>query len=137
MFNNDNENVLESIPMNFIDMAIKSTLKNSENINSSTSSQSPSSNSVVHDEQVKPIVKTVSKSEDKFFKDASGNEYKVSNGVLYKKSWKPLTVKCRLIKSATGKEISMEGKEVQIYGWIEVQSFQDEKTDEIIDEENL
>lgn len=68
-----------------------------------------------------------------FFKDAHGNEYRMKGGQLYIKGWFDTNLKFRLLNASNGKELSLENKKIQIYGWHSVEEVTDK--DEIKNEE--
>lgn len=61
-----------------------------------------------------------------FFKDAQGNEYRMKNGRLYIKGWFDTRLKFRLLNATSGKELSLENKKIQVYGWHVVEEVTDE-----------
>lgn len=61
-----------------------------------------------------------------FFKDAQGNEYRMKNGRLYIKGWFDTSLKFRLLNATSGKELSLENKKIQVYGWHVVEKVTDE-----------
>ena len=136
-----NEEVLEPIPRNFIDMALNMVSKADEAANVKMQSESASSgNHVSADSENAHGGATVSTplksgADVRFFRDQIGNEYKVKDGVLFIKSWKKLNAKARIVKSANGREIPMDGKEIQVYGWSEVKNASDVDDIDDVDED--
>lgn len=120
-----NEEVLEPIPSNFVERAIAAVKMRGGKKNAESNPEQP-----VSDYQVQPppsqhaaVEQPTVKKDDppKFFKDANGNEFKIEGGILYAKTWKTLNAKVRIVKSANKKEIPMDGKIVQVFGWVRVE----------------
>lgn len=148
MDSDDGGEVLPPIPQNFMDIAcakvnrvlggVKRTSQqdtaspdeaNAINEQSATAAQTPRSS--LHP-PFSPPPKTDSK--PTFFKDSVGNEYRMKNGRLYIKGWSDTNLKFRLLNATTGKELSLDNKKIQVYGWHVVEAVTNES--EIEKEEN-
>ena len=130
-----NEDVLEPIPLNFVERAIamvkmKEGQRGDERTDDVSANAADSDGGGCRTERTAAADSTERRQNPpkanegdsaKFFKDASGNEYKVDGGILYAKTWKTLNAKVRIIKTANGKEVPMDGKAVQVFGWVRVE----------------
>lgn len=139
-----NEEVLEPIPMNFVDMARDFVMKKSsaghgDRPPSERSEPAPTRCEQSACEERTPRQAPVDQNATcraKYFHDASGNEYKMVGDDLFRKGWKPLAMKARLVKTSTGKTLSMEDKEIQVYGWIRMAGSEDDVELDTKDEED-
>jgi hypothetical protein len=149
----DDSSVLPAIPMNITDIALAAVSKKLGNV---TRTAPTSGNTETNNVQSQPpngmiqpcsekahFSQTVAKPQPtvvhqiekpKFFKDAAGNEYRMKNGKLYIKGWSDTNLKFRLLNATTGKELSLDNKKIQIYGWHVVETVTEDS--EIKNEEN-
>ena len=143
----DDAVVLPPIPVNVMDIARMKVLKsiggakrtaphgNGEAAATDAQSKTEATQTVTRGEsaEVRPTV-AANTQKPTFFKDAHGNEYRMKGGQLYIKGWFDTNLKFRLLNASNGKELSLENKKIQIYGWHSVEEVTDK--DEIKNEES-
>ncbi len=148
MDSDDGGEVLPPIPQNFMDIAcakvsralggVKRTSQQDSSSPDASKDLSETATKVAQTQQraLRPPFRPPSEADSKptFFKDSVGNEYRMKNGRLYIKGWSDTNLKFRLLNATTGKELSLDNKKIQVYGWHVVEAVTNES--EIEKEEN-
>lgn len=137
----DEGTVLPPIPMNVTDIAIaainrKMGASSPQQLppsmrNSAPNAAMPTVAAARAETTARPCVQSVCE-KPMFFKDANGNEYRMKGGRLYIKGWSDTKLKFRLLNATTGKELSLDNKKIQIYGWHVVETVAEEKDSETV-----
>lgn len=68
-----------------------------------------------------------------FFKDGTGNEYKIVGDKLYVLGWQDTELKVRMVNVSSGKEVPTSGRKFQIYGWHLVNRVEESKSQNVDD----
>jgi len=130
------EEVLAPIPMNFVDMALAKVNQMSKNPMAAQPPQlpQPTPRPPVAPAQSKAET-VICNSEPSYFKDPLGNEYRLKDGKLYVKGWKDIDKNVRVVRTSNERPFPMDGKKVQIYGWILLKNAEKDEISELTDDE--
>ena len=87
---------------------------------------------------LKPVVplSAFTAEEVRYFRDPNGNEYKTVGKQLFVKGWFRPGTKARVVNESNGREVPLNGKVVELFGWKEVKSG-DPSEDEVPSEDEF